>query len=136
MALRKLRVACALAGFVAAAACTGGSMALDGRLVGSWGGTGVSVVLTDTVAVVEFDCAHGRFGPVLLEDGRFDLAGTWTQETGAIRVGEGPEEEPANYSGVTTGDRLVFTVHVAGQAEPFGPFTAHRDTEPLLRKCL
>jgi hypothetical protein len=118
-----------------ALACGGGSTGLDGPIRGEWGGEGVSLVIAQSEGSVEFDCAHGRFGPLLLEEGRFTAAGTWTREGGPV-FGDGPPPLAAVYEGVSFGRRLVFTVHVQGETRAFGPFTVLRGEEPLLRKCL
>jgi hypothetical protein len=120
---------------VVASACAGGATGLDGPIRGEWGGEGVSLVIAESGGSVEFDCAHGRFGPVLLEESRFTASGTWAREGGPV-FGDGFQSLPAVYEGASFGRRLVFTVQVQGERHPFGPFTVLREEEPLLRKCL
>lgn len=115
--------------------CTGAATGPDGRLVGEWGGVGAAFVAADSGGSVEFDCAHGTFAPLFAEDGRFQVAGTWSREGGPAFGDEG-RTLPATYAGQALDGRLVFTVHVEGEEQPFGPYTVRRDEEPLLRKCL
>lgn len=130
----------ALSALLCSLACGGptGRTRLDRVPEGPWGGDHVALAVAAEEAQVEFDCAHGRIdGPLALDgDGRFRQGGTFVQEHGGP-VTEGPEDrQPAVYSGVSDGRRLIFFLTLTDQAQTLGPFTVLYGAPPRLFKCL
>ncbi len=122
----------ALLAGLALAACAGSATGPTGTLTGVWGGTGVAFVAGAEGGTVEFDCAHGAFGPITADAGKFETSGTWAPEGGPSTGDE--RAVPAVYAGSAIAGRIVFTVQPQGQAA-IGPFTARRGVAPELRKC-
>jgi hypothetical protein len=105
---------------------------------GTWGGEGIRLDVTRSGGSLELDCAGGTvFERILLEEGEFEAAGTFTLERGGpVREGEPPDTRGASYSGVLRGDLLTLLVSVEGLPDPVGPFRLRRGAQALLRKCL
>ena len=79
-----------LAGIVALSLAACAPVAPSGAatpLIGQWGGQHVGLMLGPTGGTLDYDCAAGRIGPVLVaRDGSFVASGTHTPATG------GPEQ--------------------------------------------
>src|SRR4051812_25567587 len=76
---------------------------------GNWGGEHAGMIVADTGATIEYDCAAGR----ITEPLRLDNAGnfTWsgvhiTGMGGPIRIDQTPNEHPARYTGHATSTTL------------------------------
>ncbi len=106
--------------------------------VGTWGGTGASLVVSASSASLELDCAHGTIDvPVVTSEGRFELPGRFVREHGGpLREDEKPVELPATYEGSLDGDRLELRITLTDEPVAIGPFRLVRGRDPLLRKCL
>ena len=121
---------------VAAATCP---TSVPGRVpLGNWGGLHAGMVVSDTGAEVEYDCAAGRITAPLLLDahGDFDLPGLY------IRMGPGPvpandsltPKFPARYTGHTDGKTMTFTVR--GDSVVTQSFDLTYGGNPNVMKCL
>lgn len=107
--------------------------------VGLWGGEHISMQVSDSGAVLAFDCAHGAIDNVITLDdnGRFDVKGYFVMEQGGpVRPGEGDEKRPARYRGSLKGNSLTLTITLNNSAEPIDTFTLTHGRRPLLTKCL
>jgi hypothetical protein len=133
--LRNPAAALCLAGTVAATCTT----AVPDRVPpGNWGGSHAGMVVSDTGAEVEYDCAAGRIiAPMLLDaHGDFDLPGLY------IRTGPGPvpandslvPKFPARYAGHTDGRTMTFTV--SGDSVVTQSFALTYGGNPRVMKCL
>ena len=102
---------------------------------GAWGGPHILLDVTETGARVEFDCAHGTLAePLILKDGRFDVAGTFVRERGGpIREGQQEKGVPARYKGELDGKRMTLTLSFADTDEE--TFTLTHGQAPRLVKC-
>jgi hypothetical protein len=116
---------------------------------GTWGGQQVLLNVTAEGARVEFDCAHGTIDQRFETDleGKFDLAGTYEDETGgpssavtAVNENEtassGPKPHPARYKGTVTGREMRLTVTQTDSGQVIGPFKLGPGVAPRLHKCL
>ncbi len=119
-----------------AATCT---TAVPDRVpLGNWGGAHAGMVVSDTGAEIEYDCAAGRItAPLLLDShGNFDLPGLY------IRTGPGPVPAndsltprfPARYTGHTNGKTMTFTVR--GDSVTTQTFDLSYGGNPNVMKCL
>lgn len=127
-----------LAASLAATAC-GSDGAAAALPAGRWGGEGVSLDVTSAAVALEFDCAHGRVEGAwrVGGDGAFDVAGRFISEHGGpVRGDEAAAEHPASYRGRLDGKRVTFEVRLSDDDSRLGPFSAEREREPVLRKCL
>lgn len=89
---------------------------------GRWGGDHAELVVAESSATIEFDCAHGTLNvPIRVDaDGRFDVAGTFTREQGGpIREDDPPVPLAARYVGTTDGRKTTLTVRLLDA--PFVP---------------
>ena len=105
---------------------------------GAWGGEHMSLVLSESGGVADFDCAHGRLDePIATDaDGAFDVSGVYVREHGGpIRQGEREDSHPAGYSGVVKGDTMTVTIVLVDTHEAIGTFTLKRGSTGLVVKC-
>lgn len=129
-----------LAGMVAlgGAGCTTAEGPTGILAPGKWGGVHVVIVVSDSVAIAEFDCAIGRFPmPVQLNNGAFVASGTFTQGQGVEMIGgSGNPPKAARYSGRIAGDRMTVTVLLTEEQQNIGTFELLRGSNGQLFKCL
>ncbi len=107
-------------------------------LAGTWGSAQASLVASDTGATLQILASGSCFGsfgqfsqPVAT--GSFDVAGTFTQLTGAY---PGQVQYAARFSGAVAGDQLTLTVTVAALAQTMGPFVLVRGVTSSWTPCL
>lgn len=106
---------------------------------GAWGGEHALLVVSDTAAALEFDCASGRIGGVLPvdPDGRFTWEGDYVVgHGGPIRQDETPDVRPATYFGTTDGRDMSLHVRVKDGSLPVLDFQLERGREARVFKCL
>lgn len=136
MKLSRLLPCVALAG-----ACSTGPAIPAGRLpAGPWGGEHLLMLVADSAAALEFDCAAGRIpGPLLVEEGgRFTWAGTFTPGLGGpVREDHAPRVLPATYAGRTDGTRMTLELRLPDSAG-IAPqsFDLVRGRDARVFKCL
>ncbi len=121
-------------------ACAGASLAAErpARVAnGSWGGAHVRLVVDDSGAAVEFDCAHGRLQQPLTLDGngRFRVPGTLVREGGPVRKDDPDPGRPATYQGETDGQKMRLEVTLEDGSSG-GTFSLTLGGRPRLFKCL
>lgn len=123
------------------AACAGSPSAeapLPSQLaLGTWGGDGAGVTVTDTLAHVHVGCTRGDFPrPAALDSGRFNVAGQHVLRAFPVHVGP---PLPARFSGVVRGNLLTLSVAVDDTVEKrlvvLGPITITLGREPKLGPC-
>jgi len=106
---------------------------------GRWGGDHAELVVAESSATIEFDCAHGTLSlPIPIDaDGGFDVAGTFTREQGGpIREDDPPAPLPARYAGTTDGRKTTLTVRLADAPHvPIGTFELVLGRYGRLFKC-
>ncbi len=110
----------------------------EGLEAGMWGGEHVSLEVTANGAKVEYDCAHGTIGRRIVPDknGRFDLPGTYVEESGGpAREHDQPRSYAARYTGRVKGARMSFTIRRGDTQKVIGTYTLTRGQEPSLYKC-
>nr|MBA3241547.1 hypothetical protein [Acidobacteriota bacterium] len=106
--------------------------------VGSWGGEHIGLQVTERGATVEYDCAHGKIGRRIVPDrnGRFDVPGTHTEESGGpVRQDAQPHTYAVRYTGRVRGGRMSLTVTRGGTGKVIGTYTLMRGQEPSIFKC-
>jgi len=106
---------------------------------GNWGGEHVGMVVTDTGATLEYDCAAGRItGPLRLEtDGSFTWNGVHMPgHGGPIQIDEPPNEHPARYTGRANASKIEFTLDVLDMPGTVMTFTMTHGANPHVFKCL
>ncbi|MHB0949109.1 MAG: hypothetical protein ACYC3Q_00960 [Gemmatimonadaceae bacterium] len=106
---------------------------------GAWGGEHALLVVSDTAARLEFDCAAGRINiPLPVDsDGRFAWDGEYAVgHGGPIRQDEVPDVRPATYFGETNGRVMVLHVRVKDGSIPELAFTLERGRDGRVFKCL
>lgn len=109
----------------------------DRVALGTWGGQGVGMEVSETGATFDFDCAHGSIeAPLRLDEaGRFELAGTYVPEDpGPTRCSEA-RGKSARYAGKLDGDTVTLTITLAGSDKEIGTFALVRGRLPHIRKC-
>ncbi len=106
---------------------------------GRWGGRGVVLDVTDSGAIIEYDCASGTIdGPILLDrNNRFEVKGTHvTERPGPVRMGQEDGERPALYTGKVDAETMALTVKIADTKQIIGTFTLAYGKSSRIRKCL
>ena len=104
----------------------------------TWGGEHLELVVSDTGATLQYDCAHGTMSspPRLDASGRFVVAGTHVLEHGGpIRVGEVEDRRAATYAGQVVGSTMTLTVRVIGVNATLGLFTLRRGDAGRVYRC-
>lgn len=106
---------------------------------GSWGGAHIGMVVTDTGATIQYDCATGTIAQslALLPDGSFTWHGVhYPGHPGPTRIGEVPVGHAATYTGRATSDRLTLTLSVPDLGMPAQTFELTRDGAARVFRCL
>ena len=117
--------------------CAGSNCQTD--LVGVWGGEHIGIVVSDSSATLDYDCAHGTIDePVIIDDnGEFEVRGIHMFEHGGpIRIDEVPDEHPALYQGSIEGEVMTLKVTITDTGKEFGTFTLTLGANPNVYKCL
>lgn len=102
-----------------------------------WGGDHIAVEVTASGATIEFDCAHGTIDSVLTldQDGRFDVAGSYTRERpGPIRDDDPPQSQAARYRGSLKDATLTLVITLTSTKDEL-TFTVTHDGRPRVFKC-
>jgi hypothetical protein len=105
---------------------------------GTWGGEHVGLVVSETEARIEFDCAHGLVDGrwPLDREGGFHVSGHFVREHGGpVREGEAEDVQPAEYTGRVDGHNLHLDVRLQDGTR-VGPFGARLGRTPNVYKCL
>ena len=106
--------------------------------LGTWGGDGAGLIVTDSVTHAHVGCTFGDFpaGITVDDQGRFTADGSWVLRAYPILVGP---SLPAQMSGRVTGRSLTFAVAVDDTVEKrvvsLGPVTVVFDRPPDLGPC-
>jgi hypothetical protein len=131
-AILLLATSAALAAFCSPTAADGANVPS-----GTWAGEHIVLEVTAAGATVEFDCAHGTIAGALILDGagRFDVAGSFTRESGGPTRQDSGRAEPARYSGSLKDSTLTVTVVLTESRDTVGVFTLKRGAAPRLIKC-
>lgn len=106
---------------------------------GSWGGQHIGLIVTDTGATIQYDCALGTISqPLLLApDGAFTWHGVhYPGHGGPVRIDEPPNAHAAVYTGHATSDRLTLTLDVPDLGMPPQTFTLVRGGAAMVFRCL
>lgn len=105
---------------------------------GTWGGPHIRFEVSDGVATIEYDCAHGSIaGPLAFDrHGRFSWRGTYTRERGGpIRMGQRAPDQAATYSGSISGNTMKLTVTFENSSLEPQRYTLERDKVGRVFKC-
>ena len=106
---------------------------------GDWGGDHIGMVVSDTGATIEYDCATGRIvGSLRVSgDGSFSWSGVHSPgHGGPVRIDEPPNAHQATYTGTATTDRLVLTLSLPDNSQPPVTFVLIRGGSARVFKCL
>jgi hypothetical protein len=106
---------------------------------GSWGGEHIGLVVTDSGATIEYDCAAGTItGPLTLDaSGNFDWRGVHSPgHGGPSRVDQPPDTHPARYTGHATSSQMSIALTILDMAVPEQTFTLQRGGNARVFKCL
>ncbi len=108
-------------------------------LIGKWGGEHIGMVVSDSSAILEYDCAHGTIDEPIIPDaeGKFEVSGVHVFEHGGpIRIDEIPDEHPALYKGHIVGNEMTLILVLTDTDTEIDTFSLTRGVEPLIYKCL
>ena len=106
---------------------------------GAWGGDHIGMVVTDTGATMEYDCAAGKITDRmnLNSRGDFDVRGVhYPGHGGPVRIDEPRNEHTARYTGHATSAEMTITLQLTDTV--FSPQTFHLvfGQSPHVFKCL
>ena len=135
--MRKSACALALLVSLAAGRCMTGPTPVV--VLGSWGGSHLSLDVTSTGARLEYDCADGVIEEPLRPDaeGRFTATGVHTPgHGGPIRADEVLPALRARYEGRIRGERMSLLVTLTETGLVLGSFDLRRGSPGLLVPCL
>ncbi len=108
-------------------------------LTGKWGGEHIGMVVSDSSATLEYDCAHGTIDEPIIPDaeGKFEVSGVHVFEHGGpIRIDEIPDEHPALYKGHIVGNEMTLILVITDTDTEIDTFLLTRGVDPLIYKCL
>jgi uncharacterized protein YceK len=117
--------------------CTSSVSQID--LTGKWGGKHIGILVSDSSATLEYDCAHGSIDEPIItdDDGKFEVSGIHVFEHGgAIRIDETPDEHPAFYKGRILGNKMTLILVITDSDTEIDTFSLTRGVDPLIYKCL
>lgn len=124
---------------LATSGCLGDAFAPEpGDFYGS--DEGVIMIITESGADLEWDCAAGQITEPFetLEDGTFDLEGTYTPGSGGpVREDDPPRALQARYFGTKFQlSRITLTVEVPESEIALGPYFLRLGQGVILHRCL
>jgi hypothetical protein len=104
---------------------------------GIWGGPGASLLVREDGGTLQLLCAFGSIDQAVRADstGRFQAAGTYTREMGAVPPG-GIPKYAGRYSGVVHGTTMTLTISVPELEQTLGPYTLHFGVDASLLPCM
>lgn len=108
-------------------------------LKGTWGGEHIGVMVSDSSATLEYDCAHGTIDEPIIpdEDGNFEVSGVHVIEHGGpMRSDEVLDEHPALYKGHIVGNEMTLILVLTDTDTEVDTFSLTRGVNPLIYKCL
>jgi uncharacterized protein YceK len=108
-------------------------------LTGKWGGEHIGIVVSDSSATLEYDCAHGIIDEPIIpdEEGKFEVSGVHVFEHGGpIRIDEIPDEHPAIYKGYIVENEMTLILVLTDTDTEIDTFSLTRGVDPLIYKCL
>jgi len=108
-------------------------------LTGKWGGEHIGIMVSDSSATLEYDCAHGTIDEPIIpdDDGKFEVSGVHVIERGGpIRSDEKLDEHPAIYRGHITGNKMALILLLTDTKTETDTFLLIRGAEPMIYKCL
>lgn len=108
-------------------------------LTGKWGGEHIGIIVSDSSATLEYDCAHGIIDEPIIPDadGKFEVSGVHIFEHGGpIRIDETPDEHPAIYIGYIVGNEMTLILVLTDTDTEIDTFSLTRGVNPLIYKCL
>jgi len=117
--------------------CTSSVSQID--LTGRWGGEHIGILVSDSSATLEYDCAHGTIDEPIIpdDDGKFEVIGVHVFEHGGpIRINEALDEHPALYKGHILGNKMTLIVVLTDTKTEIDTFSLTRGVDPLIYKCL
>ncbi|MBM4188876.1 MAG: hypothetical protein FJ206_16345 [Gemmatimonadetes bacterium] len=106
--------------------------------LGTWGGDGAGVIVTDSVTHVHIGCTLGDIPTRAVADssGQFVLDGSYVLRAYPVMLGP---RLPARFAGRVVGSALTVTVTVndttEGKVVSLGPVTVRLGVEPKLGPC-
>ena len=104
----------------------------------TWGGEHARMLVTETGATLEFDCARGNINQSVQVQAvaSFTAKGTLTRERGGpVRKDDADEAVPATYSGTISGDELKLRIASGPQGAAGGEYLLTRGNTGHLVKC-
>ena len=117
-----------------------GGPTMTGNLTGEWGGEHIRLVVKETRASAEFDCAFGETDEPIHpdKDGKFEARGIYMFERGGpIRAGAPPlKRHAALFRGWTDGKEMRLTVVLVDTGREVGNFSLSLGRRASLDKCL
>jgi hypothetical protein len=105
---------------------------------GTWGGEHIGMIVSDSSATLDYDCAHGSIDePIKVDDnGMFSVIGVHIFEKGGpIRLGEIPDKHPAVYKGSIKEKEMTLIVKLTDTDAVFDTFYLALGAEPIIYKC-
>lgn len=111
----------------------------DAVPIGAWGGDHIGMVVTDSGATIEYDCAAGKITErmSLNSRGDFDVRGVhFPGHGGPVRINEPPNEHAARYTGHATSADMTITLQLTDTVFPPQTFHLVLGGSPHVFKCL
>ena len=125
---------------LAAIGCSAGTnlpLVAGGLPIGTWGGDGAGMIVSDTSMHLHVGCTYGDVhGRVALQNGQFEVDGSYMLRAYPITVGPAV---PAHFAGKVEGNRATITATVDDtvqhQTVVKGPVVVVYGQQPQLGPC-
>ena len=104
---------------------------------GLWGGDHLRMMVSDTGARLEYECAESTIDrPIALDSrGNFTSKGRYFARRGGPRRGDESGGVRVRYAGRVSADTMTLTVRLERERQPLGVFALRRGVDPLLATC-
>ncbi len=106
---------------------------------GLWGGTGISMIVSDKGAAIEYPCADGEITEAIKTDknGNFNVPGVHIrQRPGPVRVDAKPDREAVRFEGRVTNKTMKLKVVAIKGNEVLGEYSLALGARQRMHRCL
>jgi hypothetical protein len=111
---------------------------MSNSIIGIWSGKHITLEISESNAIVDYDCAKGNIGKKISLDknNSFSIIGEYTEENGGpVRANADSNAIKVVYIGHIVSKKMSLTVKEKDNNKLIGKFTLYFGKEPYLVKC-
>lgn len=112
-------------------------LAIAALAPGVWGGDHLRMVVSDTGARLEYECAESTIDRPIAPDsrGNFTARGRYFARRGGPRRADQAGGVRVRYTGHVSADTMTLTVRLERERQPVGVYSLRRGVDALLATC-